>query len=166
MKSSESPASIQEHPKGNHTRRSPFCAFDWHAINFLRHFAGRQMADSANVAHVQCVWRAVAAFWHTGRKQHGGKQMVARIGRMDWGAGAWRTLRMKYRSSESVITPLTDRWQGPDRIAPPKRGRHLSQKSPLRKSRIQEFNVSFVEVVTLSQTPSSNQLGRHASKIV
>ena len=86
------------------------------------------MADSANVAHVQCVWRAVAAFWHTGRKQHGGKQMVARIGRMDWGAGAWRTLRMKYRSSESVITPLTDRWQGPDRIAPPKRGRHLSQK--------------------------------------
>jgi len=67
--------------------------------------------------------------------------MVARIGRMDWGAGAWRTLRMKYRSSESVITPLTDRWQGPDRIAPPKRGRHLSQKSPLRKSRIQEFNV-------------------------
>ena len=85
---------------------------------------------------------------------------------MDWGAGAWRTLRMKYRSSESVITPLTDRWQGPDRIAPPKRGRHLSQKSPLRKSRIQEFNVSFVEVVTLSQTPSSNQLGRHASKIV
>ena len=69
------------------------------------------------------------------------KQMVARIGRMDWGAGAWRTLRMKYRSSESVITPLTDRWQGPDRIAPPKRGRHLSQKSPLRKSRIQEFNV-------------------------
>ena len=67
--------------------------------------------------------------------------MVARIGRMDWGAGAWRTLRMKYRSSESVITPLTDRWQGPDRIAPPQRGRHLSQKSPLRKSRIQEFNV-------------------------
>ena len=58
------------------------------------------------------------------------KQMVARIGRMDWGAGAWRTLRMKYRSSESVITPLTDRWQGPDRIAPPKRGRHLSQKRP------------------------------------
>ena len=70
------------------------------------------------------------------------KQMVARIGRMDWGAGAWRTLRMKYRSSESVITPLTDRWQGPDRIAPPKRGRHLSQKSPPRKSRIQEFNVN------------------------
>ena len=69
------------------------------------------------------------------------KQMVARSGRMDWGAGAWRTLRMKYRSSESVITPLTDRWRGPDRIAPPKRGRHLSQKSRLRKSRIREFCV-------------------------
>ena len=72
--------------------------------------------------------------------------MVARIGRMDWGAGNWRTLRMKYRSSESVITPLTDRWQGPDRIAPPKRGRHLSQKSPLRKSRIQEFCVPNTKV--------------------
>ena len=57
------------------------------------------------------------------------QQLVAKGVAARTGEGEVRTLRMKYRASESVITPLTDRMQGPDRIAPPKWSRHFSLKS-------------------------------------
>jgi hypothetical protein len=53
-----------EHPNGTSSERSHFGGSDLHAIDFLRRFAGRRMADSANVAHVQRVWRTVAASQH------------------------------------------------------------------------------------------------------
>ena len=48
------------------------------------------------------------------------RQLVAK-GMGAWtGSGAGRTLRIKYRASESVIIPLAETRQGPDRVAPQK----------------------------------------------
>ena len=48
------------------------------------------------------------------------RQLVAKGVAASGGAGAERTLRITYRASESVIIPLAETRQGPDRVAPQK----------------------------------------------
>ena len=50
------------------------------------------------------------------------------------GEGELRTLRMKHRALRSGITPLTDRRQGSDRIAPKEGAAIFSQKTYLTEN--------------------------------
>ena len=56
-------------------------------------------------------------------------QLVANGVAARTGAGELRTLRMDHRAIRSVITGITDRRQGPDRIAP-RRGAAISPQKP------------------------------------
>ena len=57
------------------------------------------------------------------------RQLVANGVAARTGAEELRTLRMDHRAFRSVITGITDRRQGPDRIAP-KRGAAISPQKP------------------------------------
>ena len=62
------------------------------------------------------------------------QQLVAKGVAARTGEGEVRTLRMKHHAFRSGITPLTDRRQGSDRIAPKEGAAIFSQKTYLTEN--------------------------------
>ena len=81
------------------------------------------------------------------------QQLVAKGVTARTGEGELRTLRMKHRALRSGITPLTDRRQGSDRIAPKEGAAIFSQKTYLTEN-VQLSTLGFGDFFVPGAPPS------------
>lgn len=93
---------------------------------YLGVIASRHMVDAdarAQAVRCACTHGQLMGGTLSGHLMHQtaqSRQLVAKGVAASGGAGAERTLRITYRASESLIIPLAETRQGPDRVAPQK----------------------------------------------